>query len=47
MILMEKLDKAREEICCDCIDGIDIENCRQCLFNVLKYNEKKETTNES
>lgn len=33
---MNKLDKAREEICKDCEHGIVVENCKKCLFSVLK-----------
>ncbi len=32
---MNKLDKAREEECKDCLMWIKIENCRECLFNTL------------
>ena len=43
---MDKIDKAREEICKDCIFWTVIENCTACLFNNLKDNKwqkKKET----
>jgi hypothetical protein len=32
---MDKLTKAREELCKDCQLGIHIEQCSKCLFNVL------------
>jgi hypothetical protein len=32
---MEEDTKIRESICNDCEYGIDIENCRNCLFNTL------------
>jgi hypothetical protein len=32
---MDKLDKAREEICKDCLMWVKIENCRECLFNAM------------
>ena len=32
---MEKLNKEVEEICADCELWIKLENCKQCLFNVL------------
>ena len=35
---MDKLTKAREELCKDCQLGIHIEECSKCLFNVLNNN---------
>jgi len=39
---MDKLDKAREEICKDCMFWTAIENCKACLYDTLKKEEKKE-----
>ncbi|MBO7711985.1 MAG: hypothetical protein J6S85_00370 [Methanobrevibacter sp.] len=36
---MDKLDKAREEICKDCMFGTVVKNCNACLYNILKQNE--------
>ena len=33
---MDKLTKSIESFCEDCQLWIKIENCKQCLFNVLK-----------
>ena len=40
---MDKLDKAREEICKDCMFWIAIENCKACIYDTLKKadNERK------
>jgi len=38
---MDKLDKAREEICKDCMFGIAIENCKACIYDTFKKEEKK------
>ena len=35
---MDKLDKAREEICKDCMFWIAIENCKACLYDTLNNN---------
>ena len=32
---MDKLSKAREEECKNCLMWIKIENCRECLFNAM------------
>lgn len=37
---MDKLSKAREEICKDCMFGIAIENCRACLYNLFQEMDK-------
>ena len=39
---MDKLDKAREEICKDCMFWMAIENCKACLYNTLKDGEKSD-----
>lgn len=39
---MDKLDKAREEICKDCMFWIISTNCRACLYNTLKNGEKSD-----
>jgi hypothetical protein len=38
---MDKLDKAREEICKDCMFWIAIENCKACIYDTLKREGKK------
>lgn len=40
---MDKLSKAREEICKDCMFGIAIENCRACIYDTLKKKEEKKS----
>lgn len=39
---MEKLNKEVEEYCADCQLGIKLENCRECLFNVLRVENTEE-----
>lgn len=39
---MDKLDKAREEICKDCMYWTVISNCSECLFNVLRVENTEE-----
>ena len=39
---MDKLSKAVESICEDCQLGIKLENCKQCLFNLLNGRKKSE-----
>ena len=38
---MDKLSKAREEICKDCMFWTAIENCKACLYDNFKKEEKK------
>ena len=39
---MDKLSKAREEICKDCMFWIISTNCRACLYNTLKNGETRD-----
>ena len=39
---MDKLTKSIESFCEDCQLWIKIENCKQCLFNVLNSKKKSE-----
>ena len=39
---MDKLDKAREEICKDCMFWTVIENCSACIYNTIKDEKKSE-----
>lgn len=38
---MDTLSKAREEICKDCMFWIVSNNCRVCLYNLLKDDRKR------
>ena len=41
---MDKLTKYRESFCEDCMLWIYVENCKTCLFNLLKDDRRRTTT---